>query len=104
MNKNITKIDAPTELKWKCHTKNLFDEIIECSGVPVLRVPLNICYTLIQKVADRCAEINDPKLNALMVQLTMYTIADPEHEDFDPEQVKAIMQESLKRKGQDHEK
>ena len=44
-------------------------------------------------MGERAAIINDSVLNKLMVRLTLYTIADPESEDYNKEQVKKILEE-----------
>ena len=47
--------------------------------------------TLLQQVSTRAAEIDDPKLNALMCQLGLYSIADPASPDYDPEAVARVI-------------
>lgn len=80
------------ELQWRVHTYRLLKEIVENSQQPVLRQPLNIFARLLAKVGERAIELNDPKLNALMCRLTIYTVADPESPDYDPEIVERVMQ------------
>lgn len=73
---------------WKAHTPSLLKEIAECSGQPVLRTPLNIFGRLLAQVAERAAQLNDERLNALMMRLTLYDQADPYSADYDESLVK----------------
>lgn len=69
-----------SQLHFKIHTPNLLKEIADCGLAPksgVLRVPLNTLRVYIGMVATRCAEINDPVLNQLMIEMTLYAEADP---------------------------
>lgn len=45
----------------------------------------------VREVANRASQLNDPILNALMVKLTLYDLADPDSEHHDPDLVKRIM-------------
>ncbi len=75
------------EMQWRIHTPNFLKEIIECASPEqkngILKQPIKIFQSLLIELAERCSEINDPKLNALMCRLTLYEIADPESKDFD---------------------
>lgn len=83
----------PLSMHWKVHVKNLFDEMLTCNEQNwIFKHPLLLLYGMLQQVAARSAELNDPVLNDLMCRLTMYTIADPEHEDYDLEMVKKIQE------------
>lgn len=77
--------------EWKIHTGILLQEIAGCSNQSIYRIPLHILGCLLSKVGERAAEINDPKLNALMCQLTIYTIADPYSQDYNPTLVNDIL-------------
>jgi hypothetical protein len=77
--------------EWKVHTSNLLSEIVKHSGQDMYRIPLSILGQLLAAVGERAAELNDPKLNALMCRLTIYTIADPTSPDYDLEAVRTVM-------------
>jgi len=77
--------------QWKVHTPNLLKEILQCSGQTILEKPIQLLGVLLAEVGERAAELNDPKLNALMCKLTIYEIADPENPNFDPKAVRTIM-------------
>jgi len=71
---------------FRVHTPNLLKEIVS-NSIPrshgVLFVPLNSLRILLGKVAERASELNDPILNQLMFDMTLYEIADPESKDYD---------------------
>jgi len=77
-------------MKFKTHTKNLLEEVTNCPGTSVLRIPLNILYSTLRDVAAHVNRVGDPELQALMCQLTMYSVADPEHPDYDQEQLDEV--------------
>jgi hypothetical protein len=74
------------KLEWRCHTPNLLSEIMCNPGTGALRVPMKEFKLMLFAVAERAAEINDPKLNRMMLQLTLYDIADankhPEQKEY----------------------
>jgi len=80
-------------LKWKVHTPNLLNEILINKEAAILSIPLNIVGKLLYKVALRASGLNDPELNALMVRLTLYEIADPQSENYDQELCDKILME-----------
>ena len=83
---------AADRLQWRVHTYGLLKEITDCSGMSIYHMPINILGKLLAAVGERAIELDDPKLNALMCRLTIYTAADPESPDYDPETVRAVMQ------------
>ena len=82
--------------EWRVHTYRLLKEIVDCSGQAILQKPLAIFGKLLAEVGERAAELNDPRLNALMLRLTIYTAADPESPDYDPELCAQVMREAIK--------
>jgi hypothetical protein len=83
---------AAGRVQWKVHTYGLLKEISDCSGNAIYQIPLNIFGKLLAAVGERAIELNDPKLNALMCRLTIYSVADPESPDYDPDTARAVMQ------------
>ena len=79
-------------MQWKVHTSALLSEIVQCSGNEIYKIPLNIFGKLLAAVGERASELNDPELNALMCRLTIYTAADPQSLDYDPEKVRKVME------------
>jgi hypothetical protein len=70
-------------MKWKCHTPNLLQEVLCNPSTSVLSIPLNILGRLLYEVGERASQLNDPELNRLMLQLTLYEVADPESPNYD---------------------
>lgn len=72
---------------FKVHVPNLLNETfinaVRPKDLCALRVPLNIFCKYLDSLATRCSELNDPVLNRLMVEMSIFTVGDPESEDFD---------------------
>lgn len=66
-----------TEHEWKVHTPNLLREVLQNPGTSILAVPLSIFGRLLAEVAERAIALDDPKLNILMLRLTLYDQGDP---------------------------
>lgn len=67
------------KLHFRVHTLNLLNEIVECSlpkSSGVLFVPINTFKNLLGEVAKRATELNDPVLNRIMFDLTLYELPD----------------------------
>jgi hypothetical protein len=55
--------------------KSLFEEILNNNEhTYILKIPFITLYDLLRQVAQRCAEINDPRLNELMLRLDLYDV------------------------------
>lgn len=81
------------KLGWRCHTPKLFDEILNNEGCAILQVPLQILLGILGEVAKRAIELNDDKLHELMIRLTLYSVANPTLEDYDPELVAKYLED-----------
>jgi hypothetical protein len=72
---------------FKIHTPNFLKEVTDnalgATNMGVLKVPMNVFRKYLVKVAERAVELNDPVMNKLMVDMTLYEVADPESKDFD---------------------
>ena len=77
-------------LEWKVHTPSLLEQVLDNPGTHILKIPLNILSNLLFQVANRAIEIDDPVLNNLMCQLTLYSVADPYSQDYNPCHLKEI--------------
>jgi len=80
-------------LGWKVHTRGLLEEISSNFNAPQILIPIKILDNLLRQVAKRATEINDLKLNALMIRLTLYSIADPDSPDYNPKAISKILGE-----------
>ena len=56
------------------NTPELIKRVFENPGTSMLRIPFNIMRRFLGAVAERAAEINDPKLNILMLKLNLYDV------------------------------
>lgn len=87
------------KLQFTCHTGRLFKEIVECAlpqtEQQALTRPIQIFLIYLEQVARRCSQINDNELNKLMIQMTLYEIADPYSPEYDPR----LCEKILKAKG-----
>jgi hypothetical protein len=86
------------QLEWKVHTQQLLQEILNNPGTEILSAPLNIFSFILWEVGVRAAELNDPELNALMMRLTIYEVADPYSEAYDPDLVRQVTEEGQRLK------
>lgn len=73
----IKNVKSVLELGFRVHTPNLLQDIIthalhENSGV--LKFPLNEFQRWLITLTERCAEINDPELNIIMLSLQLYDV------------------------------
>jgi hypothetical protein len=82
---------AKDYMTFSVNTIGLLTEIVE-SGLDrrmgVLKTPINIFRNLLGQVAERAAELNDPKLNVLMLRLWLYEAS--------PEDIPKLIEEQLK--------
>ena len=94
-----------SSLEWRVHTPNLIQEMgnNNSSFSATMRHPLMILGSLLHKLGEEAARINDPSLNALMCRLTIYSCADPESPEYDPELTKQVM-EFIPENTKDHER
>ncbi len=67
---------TPVSAAWSCHTPNLLCEILCNPGMDIMTKPLQIFGHILSEVADRAIELDDPRLNLLMLRLTLYEAAD----------------------------
>jgi len=68
---------------WRVHTPAILREIVNNPNTAILNIPLNILGKLLAEVADRAAQLNDDELNACMINLTLYEVADPYSKEYD---------------------
>ena len=68
--------------KWRVHTARVLGEVMENPTTWPLKIPLLSLDNLLRQVASRAIEIDDTRLNQLMCQLTLYSVADPFSPDY----------------------
>ena len=65
---------------FRVHTMNLLHEIADCGlgrQNGIFFVPLNTLRQLLAQAAQRATELNDPVLNRIMFDLTLYELPKP---------------------------
>ena len=82
--------DAGVDAHWKVHLPGLFSEILVNDSCAILYRPLQCTANIIGQVALRASQINDPVLNKLMCDLTLYEIADPKSPNYDRKKIEEI--------------
>lgn len=88
------ELSASNALVWRVNTPGLLREILDANPTAsILEKPLNIFGKLLAAVGERAAELSDPKLNALMCRLAIYSISDPNSPDYNEEVVMRIIAE-----------
>lgn len=63
--------------------KEVYDNAVRPEDKQALNIPMSIFAKYLNSIADRCSQINDPILNRLMVETTLYAVSDPENEAYD---------------------
>lgn len=77
---------ADTELLWKSHVRNLFDEILTNPGTSILRRPLQITISILGVAAQYAADTNNEVMIGYFARLAIYTFSDPtNHAEYDKE-------------------
>jgi len=72
------------QLVFTLHTSDILNEVLENTTTAPLTRPLQLLGKLLAEVAQRASELHDEKLDRLMIQLTLYSVADPKSKDYDP--------------------
>jgi hypothetical protein len=73
------------KLEWRVYTSQLFKEIISNNETAIMHQPLRILLNLLGQVAKRALELDDVKLNKLMLRMSLYSISDPGDSEYDLE-------------------
>lgn len=73
-------------MKWRCNMPGLLKETLE-NGDPkgtngVLQKPYQILFALLNELGEVAIELNDPKLNCMMLRLGIYENGIPSHPEF----------------------
>lgn len=79
-------------LLWRVNAPQLLKEVLNNPGTSMLAKPVQIFGLILSEVGVRAAELNDPRLNALMCRLAIYSIAD----GFSPDKNFELVNEVIK--------
>lgn len=71
------------ELKWRCHTPNLLQEVLTNNSAWALKMPLTLFAAILHELAELAAEIDDPRLHLIMMRLALYEAGDPQKTPMD---------------------
>lgn len=85
------------DLMWRVNTPQLLKEIMGNNETACLAKPIAIFGRILAEVGDRAAELNNPKLNALMCRLAIYEVADPYNENYDDKLTNDTIQKGYKK-------
>ena len=79
---------------FRVHTPNLLSETFVNACRPrdlaALRIPLNEFMKYLRTLTERCAELNDPVLNKIMIDMTLYEQSDLSSKEFSQEMVDQV--------------
>lgn len=94
-------------VSFKCHTPQLLKEICEgalsTGNFGILKIPLNIFRNYLGLVAQRASQINDPILNKLMCDMTLYEVADPYSTEYDKAVLKQVEEKANNQEAKEKE-
>jgi len=85
-------ISNTKRLGWRCHTPNLIHEIGDCNELGPVVPALRIFQTLLVQLSEVAIEIDNPKLNSMMVRLTLYSAGEPSNPDYNAKQIYEILE------------
>ena len=95
-----------TYMQFRVDTVSLLKEIAD-AGLPrnmgVLKIPINIFKSLLGEVAQRATEINDPRLNILMLRLTLYEVPNSKITEMIEHMEKLVVEEEECKKSERNE-
>lgn len=82
----------------KVHVHKLCEEIMCNPGTALLKIPLVTLMDILNQVGQRASELNDLELNALMMRLNLYSVADPTDENYNPQIVHKTIEAAYRSK------
>lgn len=79
---------------FRVHTPKLLNETfvnaVRPNDLSALKIPLNMLILYLRTLAARCAELNDPVLNKIMSDMTLYEQTDPSSEEYNEGMIKQV--------------
>ena len=104
MAKQVKKLENQPEqimvdamLMWRVNTAGFLKEIGSNQAMGFAQIPLQIFTNILIEVGERAAELNDPKLNALMCRMAIYAESDPYSEFYDKDLTIKTIREGYKK-------
>jgi len=77
---------------WRIHLSRMLDQLFDTNKMGVWVRPIQQLAKIMDEVATRASELNDPKMNALMCRLGLYAISNPDDPEYDPEATRKIIE------------
>lgn len=77
---------------WKVYTPGLLQEILNNPGTGILRIPLQQLQNILREVAQRATELHDGVMDALMMRLALYEVANGYSKEYNHEIVREYME------------
>lgn len=90
MSKKTHPFVSGTKLDWKVHTSRLLEEILTNNNMGALVIPINIFKNVLVELTAEAIRIDDDRLNAIMMRLTLYDQGDPYSKDYQPDAAEMI--------------
>jgi len=79
-------------MKWRVNVPGMLHEIVENNPTTwIFRSPFNILMEILTELATRCSQLDDPKLNELMVRMALYEVANPGSKEFNLKEMERII-------------
>ena len=79
---------------FRVHVPNLLNETFTGACNPkdlaALEIPLNMLNQYLRTLTGRCAEVNDPVLNKIMIDMTLYEQSDPSSKEYSQSMVDEV--------------
>ena len=97
---NKTDISSLYIHPFRVHTPNLLTETfinaVRPKDLNALRIPLNMFTAYLKTLTRRCAELNDPVLNKIMIDMTLYEQSDLSSKDYSKTMVDQVNDDYIK--------
>jgi len=77
---------------WRIHLSRMLDQLFDTNEMGVWVRPIQQLAKIMDEIATRASELNDPKMNALMCRLGLYAISNPDDPEYDPEATRTIIE------------
>ena len=79
---------------FKIHLPQLLKEITNNNGIGALKIPLQSLQRYLISISERAIELDDPILNRLMCELTLYDQVDPHGESYDKDLIHRVIKKA----------
>ena len=91
-NFRIRRIDYEKESSLEDTSFKDVRSVFDTNEMGVWVRPIQQLAKIMDEIATRASELNDPKMNALMCRLGLYAISNPDDPEYDPEATRKIIE------------